>query len=154
MHWWFRGFLDRLAFRLMSVLSAKVEAELELELAEVRANLLMRANEYGAQSDELTAVAQTLTESSARLGQSDYLPAAHEQVALARLEQAQRERSSESKPSPGMVAPKKPVAAKSAATSKRGRGRPPKAGGPSAIVRKEREVTATDTPAGGPTDGL
>lgn len=154
MQWWFRGFVDRLAFRLMSVLSAKVEAQLELELADVRAQLLHRADDYGAQAAiGLTAVAQTLTESSTRLGQSDYLPAANEQVALARLVEEHRERTPEREPQNGVALPHAHAASKPTPTPKRGRGRPPKDAGKPTVSRIEGEVVPADTQTGGPADG-
>lgn len=115
---WFREFIERLAFRLMSVLCAKVEAQFDLELAELRAGLLERAAEFqGQPSADLQAVAAELTESSARLGQSG--AAAADEVDF--LEQFQTEHSVKQRKL-ATVPAKKPAAS----AAKRGRGRPPK----------------------------
>ena len=69
---WLRGFLEHLSHRLMSVLSAKLEAQLQMELAEVRAELHERAAEYrGSLMEGGTSLATPLLELSERIGSID-----------------------------------------------------------------------------------
>jgi len=119
MHRWFRVFMERLAFRLMSVLSAKIETQFDLELSELRMGLLQRAAEIQHQSSaNLAAISEALIESSTRLGQSG-AETANETDCLEHDEVTQPVK----RPKLAASAAKKSATG----TTKRGRGRPPKA---------------------------
>lgn len=145
MHRWFRVFMERLAFRLMSVLSAKIETQFDLELSELRMGLLQRAAEIQHQSPaNLATISEALIESSTRLGQSG-AETANEIDCLEHDEPTQPVKR------PKLAAP---VAKKSATgTTKRGRGRPPKtAEGRPANLASDK-LSATKAPSDKCTDG-
>ena len=153
---WFKSVLERLMFRGMSVLSAKSEAQLELELADARAQLLKRASELEAETAAgLPVLAERLTESSARLGQSDYLPAAQEQAARRILEQEHPLLSLQPEPQETAAIPEKVLPPKPPTASRpRRRNRPSRAASAKPAASQAADnLVAKEVEEGGLSDG-